>query len=638
MIAKSRLKLALALLLVGLITLLLLGTIAAMGRLVAYFSSGADPAGIFKMVPSVPVDLNARVTWLPDGPGVGAEHTLPTYLREKIAGAYLYGWAQWNTSYTLQRPYNLKTYFAPPALDLVSTAITSTVAAGWQLRQANLHHRLELTFVSEDGQLVAFTDHNAHLVQQILAADGNLLDIQETTNVYAVVMRLEDGNWRIRDLVRRGNGAPLVAAPSSPPADFAQVQAGQLLVNGKPFTVAGINYYPKAAPWNLFWPTYKTPTTVKDLAAVQQLGLNTVRVFVSYADFGGDDVDPTALAKLTHLLNQVQAQGLKAIVTLFDHRTDHRVDNWAADDRHLAALIPPFADHPAILAWDIKNEPDRDYSFNSQPLTEAWLRHIATTIRRYDPNHLLTIGWSNPEAATALVDLVDIVSFHYFEDVADYHNRVASLITAVEPKPVLLQEFVISTWNSFWPHGHSEAEQAYYYAALLRQQRALPTAGYLVWTLYDFAQITLPEFSLPWRRATQAHMGLLRLDDTAKPAAALLRPGAPLDLPPLPAYYRFTKPFWLLLYALAVGGLLLITSWRWRWVRRQRRNRPLTPPPTLLASGPTRRYRWPIRELLYCGLTALWRLLRWLWRVARRDWQQPLRRLLVRRRRHHSGP
>lgn len=125
----------------------------------------------------------------------------------------------------------------------------------------------------------------------------------------------------------------------------------------------------------------------------------------------------------------------------------------------------------------------------------------------------------------------------------------------------------MSTWNSYWPHGHSEAEQALYYADLLGQHRTFPTAGYMVWTLHDFDRVTLPEFNLPWQRATQANMGLLRSDGTQKPAAAILRPGTSLDLPTLPAYYRFTKPFWLLLYGLTGGSCLVVGFWWWRWRR-----------------------------------------------------------------------
>jgi endo-1,4-beta-mannosidase len=330
----------------------------------------------------------------------------------------------------------------------------------------------------------------------------------------------------------------------------------QLLLNGTPFAVAGINYYPQASPWTKFWPEYSHTQTAVDLDYIQQLGLNTIRIFVSYADFGADRVPQREIAKLANFLDQAATRDLKVIVTIFDHHTDHDIRTWAADDRHLAGLIPPFADHPAILAWDIKNEPDRDYAYNTQPLVDAWLRHIAGVVRRYDPNHLITIGWAQPEAATHLTELVDFVSFHYFEELEEYGPRLAALLDTTD-KPVLLQEFVMSTWNSFWPHGHTEAEQAHYYATLLGIHRQYPTAGYMVWTLRDFDSVPLAEFRRPWQRATQAKMGLLRRDGSAKPAAAIINPGASLDLPLLPWWSRWVKPFWLLVYTVGVGGVLI---------------------------------------------------------------------------------
>lgn len=580
MMVKARVKLAIAFLLLSLSTLAALGAAAGVARLLAYFNRGADPATIFLAVPAAPVDLQDRVTWLPDLPSAAAGRALEPYLRERIASAYLYGWAQLGISYELQRAYGLKTYFSPPALAAATLAVTSTAAAGWQVYQSNLHHTLELAFYSDDGSLVAFTDRNAHLVQQIMNRDGSLVDVRETTNIYDVVMRLDDGAWRIRDLVRRGDGPPLTAAaipggappvPAPPTANFVRVQGHQLTVAGQPFAVAGINYYPQAAPWTQFWPEYKAGQIVTDLDLIRQLRLNTVRIFISYADFGADQVQPAEIAKLTHFLDQAEARRLKVIVTLFDHHTAHHVSTWAADDRHLAGLIPPFAHHPAILAWDIKNEPNRDYAANTQALVDAWLRHVARTVRRYDPNHLITIGWSQPEAATALIDIVDFVSFHYFEELADYSQRLEKLLAAADGKPVLLQEFVMSTWNSFWPHGHTEAEQARYYADLLRQHRNYATAGYMVWTLHDFDTVPLAEFRMPWQRATQAHMGLRRRDGGWKPAAAVIAPGASLNLPPLPPWYRWMKPFWLMVMALGVLGLVMSGVIVWRWTMDDRR-------------------------------------------------------------------
>ncbi len=591
MIAKSRLKLTIAVSLSLVILVGVLGIIAGLGRLFAYFNTGADPAGIFQLVPTVPIDLKDRVVWVEDLPTAAGGPEIAPYTRDQIAGAYLYAWAQVNISYELNKPYGLKTYFSSPALDAMSSAITSTVAAGWQIRQSNLHHRLALAFLSDEGSVVAFTDQSAEVVQQLLDADGNLSAVIEGSSIYDVVMRMEDGNWRIRDMVRRGDGqpattaaVPLEGSSSTQTSDFAlttdfvRVRGNSLVFQGKEFHVAGINYYPQGSPWTKFWPEYRATTTMKDLDLIKQLGLNTIRIFISYEDFGADAVQQSAIDKLLHFLDQAEARQLKVIVTIFDHHTDHNVRNWAADDRHMAALIPPVANHPAILAWDIKNEPNRDYDYNSQELVDAWLRHVARIVRGYDANHLITIGWSQPEAAANLLDIVDFVSFHYFEELADYSTRLGKLIDAANGKPVLLQEFVLPTWNSFWPHGHTEAEQASYYAALLHQNRQFQTAGYMVWTLHDFESVPLAEFSMPWQRATQANMGLLRLDGSTKPAAAVITAGGMVDLPPIPWWSRWVKPFWLLVYGLFISGtgaVLLLFRW---WRRRRSRPKGERPP------------------------------------------------------------
>ena len=58
----------------------------------------------------------------------------------------------------------------------------------------------------------------------------------------------------------------------------------------------------------------------------------------------------------------------------------------------------------------------------------------------------------------------------------------------------------------------------------------------------------------PGRPVPSVNWALCVLDDTPKPAAALLAPGADLTVAPLPAYARFLKPFWLTVLA----GLVLV--------------------------------------------------------------------------------
>jgi endo-1,4-beta-mannosidase len=341
-----------------------------------------------------------------------------------------------------------------------------------------------------------------------------------------------------------------------------------LTLDGAPFVVAGTSYYPRQASWDEFWPTYDPGRTEADLALMRSLGLNTVRIFVPFFDISDDEALAKMVADLTDFLDQADAAGMKVIVTLFDHRTDHHPANWAADGRYLAALIPPFAQHRTLLAWDLKNEANLDYPLHGAALVDQWLLYVAREIRRYDAGHLLTVGWSSPEAAAnpTVAAVTDLISYHYLDPAEAYPQRAGALRAALPDHPLLLGEFGLSTWDALFPGGHTEAEQAVHYASILRSHRELESVGYLSWTLYDYTRVNLAQFRTPWQRATQANMGVVRVDDSLKPAAALLRPQADLDLPALPSWHRFTKRFWR---AVAVITLWILFILVWRYRRRR---------------------------------------------------------------------
>jgi hypothetical protein len=60
------------------------------------------------------------------------------------------------------------------------------------------------------------------------------------------------------------------------------------------------------------------------------------------------------------------------------------------------------------------------------------------------------------------------------------------------------------------------------------------------------------------------------VDGTPKQAAALLAPGAALEVPRPAPLARFVKPFWLTLYSSAL--LTAVALWRWSPWRRNREN------------------------------------------------------------------
>ncbi len=573
--AKHRLKQLLWLIIAGMAAVNLWFALSRLAALLAYFQQGADPASALNIVPNVPLDLHVELTWLPDDPDTG--RSIEPFTRSQIESAYLRAWLQWNISYLRNEPYGLKTYFAGPALDAVTATVNDVAAQGLRVAQVDSVHELKLHVLSADGSIVSFTDTRALVAQSIRDASGKTLFAGETEASYDVVMFLEDGHWRVRHWVRKDATALdelVLGTKPSTPAAFVGRSGTELRLNGQPFRSAGINYYPQATPWDEFWPNYDPAVIESDFAVIKSLGLNTVRIFVPFEQFGGPTVDPERVEQLADLLNRADGHGLKVIVTLFDFRADYSLLLWPNADRHMETLLTHFKEHPAILAWDIKNEPDRDYGAAGRETVNVWLAHTARLARTFDPNHLITIGWSTPEAAHALPNVVDVVSFHYYAPASQLSTAYQSLRASVADRPILLTEFGLPTWNSFFfPNGHSRQEQAVYYGDVLGVLRTTDASGYLAWTLYDFGHVP-PTVAgrYPWQVGPQKHLGVLLQNGAAKPAAALLKPDASLDVPRIPSWARFLKPFWLTSAAVVTGSVFVayrILSRRYRRIANQ---------------------------------------------------------------------
>ncbi|MEM7537086.1 MAG: cellulase family glycosylhydrolase [Chloroflexota bacterium] len=583
---KTYVKLAIGGVLVLLMAFVALATLRSLADLTAYFRQGADPAQALNIIPNVPPDLFVDIEWIDPETEQGAAEgsaqqsnngrdtgrVLNRYNRERIESAYLRAWLQWNISYARQAPYGLGSYFTGPALDAVTDAIETATKRGQRINQVDTKHSLKLHLYSADGTIVSFTDERAQVVRRIEDETGKVIYVGETTERYEVVMVLHQGRWRVRHWLRTELTDD--AIPPSPPhpltpsprPNFVYVEGRQLMLDGEPFVVRGINYYPQEYPWHDFLPNYQRSVVEEDLRTIKNLGLNTVRTFILYEHPGGPDVPDYVMDNMQHFLDYADRIGLKVMFGLFDFRADYNLLLWSNGDRHMETILTEFADHPGLLAWDLKNEPDFDYDSAGKELVDGWLRHIAVLAREYDPNHLLTIGWALPESAFAHADLLDFVSYHHYKAFDELPTFYGDLRFQVPDKPLVLSEIGLPTWNSpFFPNGHTEAEQAYVYAETQKALKRTDSAGHIFWTLYDFNAVpSSVAGAMPWQKGPQAWMGIRRKDGSFKPAAALVPPDAKLNVEPEPAWRRFTKPFWITVFiSMFIGGMIVFAFVMW---------------------------------------------------------------------------
>lgn len=530
---------------------------AAFGAWILFQSrTGADPAAALHEIPPIPAAVKARLEWLPEGELQG--RAVEPATRVAVSDAYLRAWAQYTDSFVRGAPTGLETYFNGPALAGIHAALEVEPSATAVI--FDLKHRIHLDFYSADGQVMSFTD-DATIIRSF--RQGDLFDATiESDETFRVVMILQDGNWRIRQFIRENVEVKVAEDRSALPVDG----------------MVGVNYYPQSTPWLAFW-TDTDPEQIRaDLAMVDELGFDTIRTFVPYPAERFGFTNETLAEALVEFLDLAEEADLQVMVTLFDLWSDWSVENWPFFDEYARVIAREANDHPALYAYDIKNEIDLDFGTNGPGLVEKFIEHQVTIISDVDPDVPLTVGWAKAVNANRVANRLDFVSFHFYRPVIELEAQVTELREQIGDKEILVTEFGLPTWNSIFPHGNTEEEQARYVADMLLEMERLDVAGFIVWTLFDFS-VGPPQATTAWRVGPEVNLGLVRADGTLKPAARLFQPEADLFAVPRPTITdRLLKPFWLIVMAFGLVALTLVVfAWRWqarkRWPKRGTRRR-----------------------------------------------------------------
>ena len=433
---------------------------------------------------------------------------------KEIERDYLNSWYVKNLALQTNKDYGIEDYYTDSARVNIYKILDTNKAKNINFRSTTTAHHPKLQFYSADGQLVVFKDRNVIEYSESLEND-KVLDRGVDTSSYRVMMLLEDGFWRVRHMQKLEEN---FKAEQIENKSYWSIQEDQVFYKDKRYKIKGINYYPQKTPWNMFGDEFDIATIKTDFQLIKETGLNTIRIFIPYEDFGGADVKEAKLQKLNKVLDAAEDMDIKVFVTLFDFYGDYSVLNWTLTHEHLRKIVSRFKDHQAILGWDIKNEPDLDFESRGEDLVLNWLKSIIHQLRNIAPNHLVTIGWSNPESAVLLKDQVDLVTFHYYKDITELEVTYAGLIEEID-KPLVMGEFGISSYKGFWnPWGYDEKDQAEYHQ-LMQQFLKKVNISFLSWTLYDFNEIPASVVGhKPWRKARQRNFGFINSKGEEKPA------------------------------------------------------------------------------------------------------------------------
>lgn len=484
--------------------------ISGIGSAWVFLNTGADRTSMLHL--EVPMDevYRPEIEWSNlDNPGRPIEEqTLG-----EITNDYLNAWHVRNIAFKKNDYYGIEDFYTDSARVRLYDNIDLNLKNNNWYKRTTLKHNGDIDFYSVDGTMVIFRDHNVIEYQEIYTGEELLYKEKDTTS-YHVMMLLEDGFWRIRHLKEIENSIDTTRlADRNIDSKIKKIEH-----------LKGINYYPKDAAWDTFGKRFNDTIIDQDFKIIKKMGLNGIRIFVQYEDFGKSMVKYEKLQLLKKVLDLAEENNLDVLITLFDFYGDYDVSNWTLTNRHAEAIVNAVKDHPALLGWDLKNEPDLDFDSRGRERVIGWLEQMMENIKKWDRNHPVTIGWSTTEAAVELADHVDFVSYHYYKEASKFKEAHTILAKAVPAKPKLLQEYGVSSYKGLWNlySGANEQGQYEYYKemqAILAKEK-IP---FMFWTLYDFKNVpSAVAGSLPWKSKKQHFFGCLDSIGNPKPAFKIL--------------------------------------------------------------------------------------------------------------------
>ncbi|MFT4575161.1 MAG: hypothetical protein ACI9SI_000059 [Polaribacter sp.] len=459
--------------------------------LYSYLNTGADRS---KMLHTEIKKIDQYTPFLEWSPLNNKGRPINLQTLNEIEDDYLEAWYVRHIAYKTNLVQSINDYYTENARKNIANILNQNKSKNITVDETTLEHHLTLDFFSEDGKLVVLTDKDVLEYKRVYKNNIFVMETYETAT-YKIILLLEDGFWRIRHIIR-------------------EVVSTKKLFKNKSIdttlNIKGINYYPQKTPWDMFGKQFNDTIIDVDFKIIKAAGLNTIRVFIPYEDFGKAKVNPNKLKKLQQVLDLAVTNELKVMITLFDFYGDYSILNWTLNRKHTEIIVSSFKDHPALIAWDIKNEPDLDFDSRGKTEVISWLKNIASLVKSIDKEHPITIGWSNAKDAVILRDKVDFISFHYYNKKVDFKKTYTSLKKESSLKQVIVTEFGTTSYKGLWkPFGSSEDKQSEYYKYMQKQLNE-QNISFMSWTLYDFTKIPKEVVGkLPWRRNAQEYFGFI---------------------------------------------------------------------------------------------------------------------------------
>jgi beta-galactosidase len=332
------------------------------------------------------------------------------------------------------------------------------------------------------------------------------------------------------------------------------MRGNYFIKDGQPFLPVGAHWVPAKTGVN--WPVEWDEADLEaDFSRMAELGFNTMRFDLFWAWFEPrpGDYNPEAFRQLDVFIRLAHQHDIYLHPALFiggevgeafwdvpwrQGRHPHAdPEMLRLQTDHATEFARRYHDEPAILAWDLTDEPP--FWIVTDSTTDAmainWTRLVAGALRRGDPAHLLCVGTSmedishgpfRPDNLSAEVDFFSVHPYSIYtpdrfpdpmlSERGTYAGAFETTLSQGAGHPVMIHEFGASS-AQYDPERIAAFDRLTLYSGL-----AAGACGFLPWCYTDAAPNLFKR--VPYLRAPhETQFGLTTWDRQERPRGRVLR-------------------------------------------------------------------------------------------------------------------
>jgi hypothetical protein len=283
-----------------------------------------------------------------------------------------------------------------------------------------------------------------------------------------------------------------------------------------------MNYAPVSQAQSNMWSAWDSKTVDRDFAAMAEMNVNTVRLFLYVPVSGYPQPSRQYMDKLHDAISLAENHCLRVQLTLFaffNAWTDMSGSKaWAR------AVLAPYANDRRIAFIELFNEVDTD---NKSAM--AWAKGMAPYVRGVAGDIPVTLSVSGSEGLDGLRRIrdaglqLDFIDLHYYDKPEMARDTFARAKQLSAPLPLFIGETGSPSRAMHVDEGAWwECYQSQYLRTveLATQDLKLPAAA--PWTFNDSVWGAFPPDSSSAQADIEYHLGLRYPDGSPKPAAAAM--------------------------------------------------------------------------------------------------------------------